>query len=1048
MVFPRLSLSVFAAGFLCLGICAPVSANKAPEPDSLPVSLGGEAPVAASSSSPQAETIVIPGPLRSFLRMAAISQETALDEVLPMLARNVSLQGFQDGKKTEYLVLVNRYVHQARELQLMAGADGVIRIVGCDDANRLIRVLGYRFQQACSQKNASLMTANPERAFLTVDSGFPITGLEEALQKGTTFTYSFPATQVPILFTEKDWTAVSMDSRRISGGLLDVLLNDPNVDSLYWGLSRSDRQTRAALMRSHGLRKLLPMTAVLDKYGSQIRIRSQGVVVPGGTGAERGWQELTGASPRSPGEFVTHLLTKDHGWLAAYFDALSRVGQTQQVRLAEGARLKLLYEAYRSTASRISASAGVFPNNADLLMLFTRVQWDQAGEPQVPGDLDVWKEIFIHQPGAKGMHDWVKSAHGWDSPERLLAALAASSNIFTDSGPLQIYLALSAMDSERPTERHLSEATVRLLADRFSEYRRWYLIFTEFSALDDASITSFIDAADRISKISNSALRSNALGAFQAEVGLWQIFTRQGQIPVDRLNASWQNTVRPFTEASSSLQLFDAARNSLQAILVAVSGKADFSQDEVIDLLAGPAQKRQDGQRVHEELAGRISAVMDDQRLVSLDTLFGLYDGLAEMEKGKAANDGLLRLAGELREFEMPAPIFTNGERASWSPQIYISRHAELQVRTDLTKVIQSPGSPAQLEAARAKLAPFLRDTLVGLNYAYYEPPGAQALHNNPLFVRSHDFAATSIQGFDRVWGAPDLVGIGATAGGGAYLIGSLADLPYALAEMEEDFIAPEKVQALIWREAVPGLMVDAMLPRWWNVSPTELHAASLYQRRGEELLMASATDSQLREKVIGILSDRMTPERLERTEQALLTSESAAGLPRQMLPAETFYLAAEFRKRFPGEALLWGQAGKELEGLSQKDPSNANPQRLSKEFGVPHPTLAQSNSSSLLNTEPIPAFGGDANRLFGESWESSNLYWARLADEMGFSPVALNVLAPELTRHMIANIFATNFEDWPALLRAMEETGDEFRQGKITVQAVSANSLNPVQTP
>jgi len=38
-----------------------------------------------------------------------------------------------------------------------------------------------------------------------------------------------------------------------------------------------------------------------------------------------------------------------------------------------------------------------------------------------------------------------------------------------------------------------------------------------------------------------------------------------------------------------------------------------------------------------------------------------------------------------------------------------------------------------------------------------------------------------------------------------------------------------------------------------------------------------------------------------------------------------------------------------------------------------------------------------------GESWESSNLYWARLADEMGYAPVTLNLLIPELSRHMIA---------------------------------------------
>jgi hypothetical protein len=59
-------------------------------------------------------------------------------------------------------------------------------------------------------------------------------------------------------------------------------------------------------------------------------------------------------------------------------------------------------------------------------------------------------------------------------------------------------------------------------------------------------------------------------------------------------------------------------------------------------------------------------------------------------------------------------------------------------------------------------------------------------------------------------------------------------------------------------------------------------------------------------------------------------------------------------------------------------------------------------------------------------------LYWARLADEQGFSPVMLNRLVPELTRRMVEKIFATDIEDWPALLRATRETGDEFRKGKM----------------
>jgi hypothetical protein len=1040
MMFPRRSLKVIAGGLLCIGACFSAVARRLPQTDSSSVSVRtyGEAPGDGSLPSGPARTVLIPGPLRSFLRMAGMSQEISPEEVLPLLARNVFLYGYEGRRETEYLLLVNRYVRLARELQVLAGPDGAIHVAGCADALQLIHVLGYQFQQNCGQHTATLVTANPERAFLTIDSGFPLTGLEEALQKGIPFNYPFPATRVPVLFNEKDWTELSALNKKSGGNLIDTLLNDPNVDRLYLAMARSDQQTRLALMQASGLRRLLPLAGAFDKYGSQVRIRSGEVAVPGGAGAERGWEDLVGAKLNSPGEFVPRLLAADRGWMAAFFDALSRTSQTQQVHFTEGGRLKRLYEAYRSTASRTQASEGVFSNNAELLVLFTRVQWGPDGQALVPGNLEIWKEIFTRQTRSSPTGDWAKRTQHWDSPERLLEGLVASSNIATDSGPVQIYLMLSAINSSRSAETRLSDETARLLADRFNQFKTWYLTFAEFPALDDASITRFVNVADRINGISNAALRSNALGAFQAEIGLWQIFARQGQIPNNRLNPSWQNAVQPFTEISTSVQLFDAARSSLGQLLLATGESANLSQDQIVDLLAGPSQDSRDGRRVHQQLAGRISTVMNDQRLVSIDTLFGLYDGLTDMAHGAAVGDNLLRLAGDLREFEMPSPVFTQSERVSWSPLVYASRHAELQVRTDLTKVIQSSGSPAQLEAARGKLTPFLRDTLVGLNYAYYEPPGAQVLHNNPLFVRSHDFSTTSILGFDQVWGSPQLIGIGATAGGGAYLIGSLADLPHALAEMEEDFIAPENVQALIWREVVPDLMVGATLPRWWNINSNELHAVGLYQRCGEELLTTSAVNPQLREKVIGILSDRMTGLRLARAELALQNPEGAAELIPQMLPAETFYLAAQFRSRFPEQAPLWGQAGRELESLSSRDPQDTSPEHLAKEFGMPHPAMAQSNSSTLLNTEPFPFFGGYASRLFGESWESSNLYWARLADESGYSPVMLNVLAPELTRHMIANIFATNFDDSSALLRAMEQTGEDFRKGKIIVQAAN----------
>jgi len=359
-----------------------------------------------------------------------------------------------------------------------------------------------------------------------------------------------------------------------------------------------------------------------------------------------------------------------------------------------------------------------------------------------------------------------------------------------------------------------------------------------------------------------------------------------------------------------------------------------------------------------------------------------------------------------------------------------------------LAKVIKSPASPVQLAEARGQLAPFLRDTLVGLNYAYYEPPGAQILHHNSLFVRSHDFAGDTVTGM-RVWQAPQLFGVGSPAGGGAHLVGSLADLPYVLASAEQDFIAPENVQALIWREVVPGLLTNAIVPRWWDVSRNELHAVALYQRAGEELLAASIQDEELRNNVMSILNDRMSPQSSEHLEQALRAGNLTDVLP-QLMPADTLYLAAEYRRRFPHQSDSFGSAGKELESLSQHYPADVSWERLSRDFGVPHPILEQSYGRDLLNLAPFPAFTGYSSRLLAESWDSNNLYWARLADEQGYSPVMLNRLVPELTRRMVEKIFATDIEDWPALLRATRETGDEFRKGKMAPLSNTAPASQP----
>ncbi|MGH9453383.1 MAG: hypothetical protein ACRD2O_05380, partial [Terriglobia bacterium] len=476
-----------------------------------------------SKEVPQASpvSITIPGPLRSFLRMAAISQKASSEEVLPLLARNVIVDGYEGqgrGRRpTEYLILVKRYLTQARELVAMAGPERVLRITRCGDAQPLLTTLGYRLRQPCGP-DTSLQPADPKRAFLTIDSGFPLTDLEDTLRGGKPFVYPYSSSRVPLLSTPGDWIGKEGKAKK-DPDVVDSLLRDPDLARLYWALARIDANTRTYLQRSPGLEKLVPLAPVLDFYGSSIYIRDGRVVVPGGASAESAWKSLVGASPDSPGRFVPRLLEKDEGWLAAYFDALSRITRTQQAYFTEPHRLRRFYAALRGSNISPGPARPVFRPDPGLLLLVTRLQLDPSGQPHVPGNLEVWKEILRQKSDSKMVREWGRRARHWNTAEQLVVGLFALSRVNTDDGPLQTYLALSEIDRERSPDLQLDPQTVRLLAEKFSRFSNQYPVFAEFHILNNSSITSFIRTAETIDRIRDRAVRNDARGIFEANLG-------------------------------------------------------------------------------------------------------------------------------------------------------------------------------------------------------------------------------------------------------------------------------------------------------------------------------------------------------------------------------------------------------------------------------------------------------------------------------------------------------------------------------------------------
>jgi hypothetical protein len=118
-----------------------------------------------------------------------------------------------------------------------------------------------------------------------------------------------------------------------------------------------------------------------------------------------------------------------------------------------------------------------------------------------------------------------------------------------------------------------------------------------------------------------------------------------------------------------------------------------------------------------------------------------------------------------------------------------------------------------------------------------------------------------------------------------------------------------------------------------------------------------------------------------------------------------------------------------EISALEARHSPELAPAAIGRAFGTPKPTLTHSYRPGLLYLRTFPALMGYSSRILAESWESNNLYYAALADEVGVPASQLDVYVPQWNREAIENIFATHLEDWPALLRSLQSLATNVRR-------------------
>jgi hypothetical protein len=971
-------------------------------------------------------SITIPGPLRSFSRMAALSPDLTPNDLLAALARIVVTNGYQASSstesldQTEYLKLVFRYLSQARELEKLTN-NGMMRLEQCESSQTgdLLKVLGYRMRGSCGS-DVVLETVNASRAFLTIDSGFPLAQLEQSLRTNRPFEYDFQPTRVPVLYGPEYWLS-ARERGASDANFIDFFLSDPSICRLYLGLAKLDPLTASELKEKVPVQRLKAFAHVLDFYGGMFEIQDGKAVVPGGQRAAAGWAKLVGVDPEQGAAFFGALMAKDDGWLASYFDATARISGPVQAYLTDPLRMERYYSAIRGRVTSPGPARPVFRANTDMMLLTSGLRLNANGQPHVPGGIEAWKTLFMTNPNGKYDGKLTKSSAGWKEPDDLVEALFALCRKAVENEPLKIYMALSNVDRRRSAP--LEPATVNRMMRDFRIYQAQYTIFTEVPSLSDRTIIQYLDLAQSISQVRDQQIRAEAAGLMQGIVGLWQIFCRQELIPASKADSSLSEVLNGFSKARNAQTLFDAGRAAVN-VLFAATGTAPGAnpQDRMLDLLAG--QSRVTDPETHTLLIQEMMRIFEAQRLVSLDTIFDLDDNLEALSRGEKLNMQLVnRLSSRIQEIQPARISLTGAEKNAMAFGYYTERHIDAQRKVNFRAIAERfAGDAEKLKDSRGLLTAFLRDTIVGLNYVHYAPPGAQVLYTNPLFVRSHDFIG--VQGINQTWRQTEVFGTGWPSSAGGRLVGSLSHLPYALAEAEQNFLIPTREQALIWGDLVPQMILSAKVPRWWRVTPSQMHFVALHLRLAESAIAEAALDPSRRPSVVSSISKLAAPVRARRM-QYLLEAGDARGAIDAATPAELFVLGMQL---IDTNAEVPGPEAAEIRRLLAESPDSLSRTEIAKAFGTPKPTLTHSYRPDLLNLRTFPTLMGYSSRILAESWESSILYYAALADELGLSPTQLNIKIPAWTQKTVESIFATHLEDWPALLRSLRTVGAELR--------------------
>ena len=96
--------------------------------------------------------------------------------------------------------------------------------------------------------------------------------------------------------------------------------------------------------------------------------------------------------------------------------------------------MQRFYDALRGHDINPIPTKHSFRPDPALFLLEARLQIDPNGQPHIPGNIDVWKDVLRRKTDSKLIREWGDKAAGWNNPEQVVEGMFGVSHMQCPKG--------------------------------------------------------------------------------------------------------------------------------------------------------------------------------------------------------------------------------------------------------------------------------------------------------------------------------------------------------------------------------------------------------------------------------------------------------------------------------------------------------------------------------------------------------------------------------------------------------------------------------------